>query len=139
MWFSHKNIGAHAANVPQDVPVATESTAVTKNETTATVLPVTPRESAIFTKDAPTPVDINASAIAYASISMKKTRFKCFTLSTAQSTKSLNLNLSVNDATINAYIVAIGAAIKQSIPEIIKPASTNTGENLNSPTQNPIR
>src|SRR5699024_9852598 len=100
---------------------------------------VNPKLSAILTIEAPTPVDINTSAIAYANINIKKTRFKFFILSIAQSTKSLNLSLSVIDATINTYMVAIGAAIKQSIPEIIKPASINTGENLNSPIHNSMK
>lgn len=124
IWFNHKNIGAHAAKVPHEVPVATDNIDVTKKPTTATVLAVNPRLSDILTIDAPTPVDINDSAIAYANINIKKTKFKCFTLSTAQSTKSLNLSLSVILATINAYTVAIGAAIKQSTPEIIRPART---------------
>ncbi len=64
MWFSHKKIGAHAAKVPQEVPVATESIAVTKKPHTATLLAFTPRDSAILTIEAPTPVDINAFAIA---------------------------------------------------------------------------
>src|SRR5699024_2283313 len=130
---------AHAAKVPHEVPVAIDSIDVTNKPTTAIVLAVNPKLSAILTIDAPTPVDINTSAIAYANINIKKTRFKFFILSIAQSTKSLNLSLSVIDATINAYMVAIGAAIKQSIPDIIRPASTNTGENLKIPIQNPIK
>ncbi|GEM_PF-6378611 len=56
---SHKKIGAQAANVPQEVPVATESRAVTMKPTKAIVLQLSPRESVIFTIEAPTPVDIN--------------------------------------------------------------------------------
>ena len=51
----------------------------------------------------------------------------------------VNLNFSVIDATINAYKVAIGAAIKASIPVIINPANTNTGENLNNPIKKNIK
>ena len=64
MWFNHKKIGAQAANVPQLVPVAIDSIDVTIAPTTATVLAVIPIFSAINIRDAPTPVDINASAIA---------------------------------------------------------------------------
>ncbi len=64
IWLSHKKIGAHAANVPQEVPVATERIAVTKNPHTATVLAFNPRDRAILTIEAPTPVDMKAFAIA---------------------------------------------------------------------------
>ena len=52
---SHKKIGAHAAKVPHEVPVATESKAVQTSPTQATVLAVTPSFNARFTTAAPTP------------------------------------------------------------------------------------
>ena len=80
---SHRKIGAHAAKVPQEVPVATESTPVTQRPTTATILAVMPRDSAMFTTEAPTPVDMNAFAIAYANIRMKSATIMFLTLSMA--------------------------------------------------------
>ena len=64
IWLSHKNIGAQAANVPHDVPVAIDRIAVIAAPTTATVFPVIPTFKAIIIRAAPTPVDMNASAIA---------------------------------------------------------------------------
>ena len=64
MWHNHRKIGAQAAKVPHDVPVATESTAVTAIPTTATLLAVIPAFRAKLITDAPTPVVINALAIA---------------------------------------------------------------------------
>ena len=55
MCDNHKKIGAHAAKVPHEVPVATESTPVQTRPTQATVLAVTPSFNAMFTTDAPTP------------------------------------------------------------------------------------
>ena len=55
MWDNHRKIGAQAANVPQEVPVATDRTPVQTRPTQATVLAVTPSFSAMFTTDAPTP------------------------------------------------------------------------------------
>ena len=65
------NIGAHAANVPHEVPVATERIPVHRMPTTATDLPVTPKERAIFTTEAPTPELMNMLAMAYANMRMK--------------------------------------------------------------------
>lgn len=48
MWFSHKKTGAHAANVPQEVPVATDSIQDMTNATKATVFPVIPKFKATF-------------------------------------------------------------------------------------------
>ena len=45
-WFSHKKIGAHAANVPHDEPVATDKRQVTRIATGAIVRAVTPNFSA---------------------------------------------------------------------------------------------
>ena len=64
IWFNHKNTGAQAANVPQEVPVAMDRIAVTMAPTKATVFPVIPNFNAIIMIEAPTPVDMNASAIA---------------------------------------------------------------------------
>ena len=64
MWLSHMKIGAQAAKVPQDVPVATDNILVQTIPTTATDLPVTPKERAKFTTDAPTPELINRLAMA---------------------------------------------------------------------------
>ena len=61
---SHRKIGAQAAKVPQEVPFDTESTPVTHRPTTAQSLALIPSDSAMFTTEAPTPVDINALAIA---------------------------------------------------------------------------
>ena len=62
--LSHRKIGAQAAKVPQEVPVATESRQVTINEMTATVRPVTPSFRARLMSDAPTPVAMKLSATA---------------------------------------------------------------------------
>ena len=115
---SHKKIGAHAANVPHEVPVATDKIAVTTRPTTAVVFAEIPSDSAIFTTDAPTPVDMNALAIAYA------------TLFVAASIQSLKLSPSVTLAMMTAATAAIGAARSASCPAIIKPASMTTGTNL---------
>ena len=64
MWINHKKIGAHAANVPQEVPVATDNTPVTNRPMQAVVFAVTPADNAKLTIAAPTPVDMNAEAIA---------------------------------------------------------------------------
>ncbi len=64
IWHSHRKIGAHAANVPHEVPVATDRIAVTAIPTTATVLAVIPIERAMLITVAPTPVDMKALAIA---------------------------------------------------------------------------
>ena len=64
IWFNHRKIGAQAAKVPQEVPVATERTQHTIKAVTATVLAVNPKPNAILIMAAPTPVDINASAMA---------------------------------------------------------------------------
>ena len=64
MSFSHKNIGAHAANVPHDVPVAIESIAVTISATAGTSLAVTPIERAILMMEADTPVTMKHEATA---------------------------------------------------------------------------
>ena len=66
IWFSQRKIGAHAANVPQDVPVAVDSTAVSRRATTAMVFALSPAASDILMTDAATPVDIKHSATAYA-------------------------------------------------------------------------
>ena len=64
MWFSHRKIGAQAAIVPHDVPVATDSTQVTRNPTTATSLAVSPSDSARLMIAAATPVAMKHSATA---------------------------------------------------------------------------
>ncbi len=64
MWFNHKKIGAQAAKVPQEVPVATERIDAIIKEVTATVFAVIPSPKAKLIIAAPTPVAINASAIA---------------------------------------------------------------------------
>ena len=55
MCESHMKMGAQAAKVPQEVPVATESAAVQSSPITATVLAVTPSLRASVTTAAPTP------------------------------------------------------------------------------------
>ena len=74
------NIGAHAANAPHEVPVATERIPVHRMPTTATDLPVTPKERAIFTTEAPTPELMNMLAMAYANMRMKSAMRILFTL-----------------------------------------------------------
>ena len=64
MCTSQRKIGEQAAKVPQDVPVATDKTAVTIRPVTAVVLAVTPSDSAMLTTEAPTPVFIKALAMA---------------------------------------------------------------------------
>ncbi len=63
-WLSHKKIGAHAAKVPHDEPVATDNKHVTNRAAGAMVLAVTPSSSARLIKAAPTPVAIKHSATA---------------------------------------------------------------------------
>ena len=64
MWFSQRKMGAQAAKVPQDVPVATERIAVTTRQAGATSLAVIPMESAMLMMAAATPVDMKHSATA---------------------------------------------------------------------------
>ena len=64
MWFSHRKIGAHAAKVPQDVPVAIERIAVTMSEVIATSLAVSPRDRAMLMIEAATPVSMKHVATA---------------------------------------------------------------------------
>ena len=64
MCTSQRKIGEQAAKVPQEVHVATDKTAVTISPVTAVVLAVTPKDRAMFTTEAPTPVFINALAMA---------------------------------------------------------------------------
>ena len=130
MFTNHRKIGAHAANVPHDVPVATDRIAVTQSPITAVVLAVTPRLSARLTTDAPTPVDMNALAIAYANIRMKSATVILLTLLVAAVIHCWNLMPSVKRAITTAAIAATGAATRASCPEIIKPARTITGMNL---------
>ena len=127
---SHKKIGAHAANVPHEVPVATDKIAVTTRPTTAVVFAEIPSDSAIFTTDAPTPVDMNALAIAYANIKINRATVMLLTLFVAASIQSLKLSPSVTLAMMTAATAAIGAARSASCPAIIKPASMTTGTNL---------
>ena len=102
MWLSHINIGAHAAKVPHDVPVATDRMAVHKRPTTATVFAVTPSESAIFTTAAPTPELMNTLAIAYANMRMKRATRILLTLFIAASRHCWNLSFSTRRAMITA-------------------------------------
>ena len=64
MWFSHRKMGAQAAKVPQEVPVATERSDVTIRAATATYLAVSPMESAMLMTAAATPVAMKHSATA---------------------------------------------------------------------------
>ena len=64
IWVIHKKIGAQAAKVPHEVPVATDNTEETKKATRATVLAEMPMFRLKVIIEAPTPVDIKASAIA---------------------------------------------------------------------------
>ena len=64
IWLSHMNIGAHAAKVPHDVPVAIERMAVTMSEVIATSLAVSPRERAMLMMEAATPVSMKHVATA---------------------------------------------------------------------------
>ena len=104
--------------------------------TTATVLPVTPSRSDRFTTAAPTPVLMNALAIAYANISMNSAMRILLTLFIALSSESCSLILHTILAIITAYIAARGAAINALTFEIISPARRNTGENFNRTVKN---
>ena len=64
MWFSQRNIGAHAAKVPHEVPVAIERIAVTMRAVTAMSFAVIPRESAMLMISAATPVSMKHVATA---------------------------------------------------------------------------
>ena len=130
IWLSHKKIGAQAANVPQLVPVAIDNIDVTIAPTRATVFPVIPRVNAILMIDAPTPVAINTSAIAYAAIRINNAIVISLTFVIAASKTCEKFFFSVHIATAAATIVANGAAIKASNPLIISAAKTNTGTNL---------
>ena len=55
MWDSHMKIGAQAAKVPQEVPVATDRQQQQMKPTAATDFAVIPRDSAILMIAAPTP------------------------------------------------------------------------------------
>ncbi len=64
IWLSQRKIGAHAANVPHDVPVAVERTAVRRSATTAIVFALSPAASDMLMTEAATPVPIKHSATA---------------------------------------------------------------------------
>ncbi|MPM92892.1 hypothetical protein SDC9_140028 [bioreactor metagenome] len=64
MWLSQRKMGAHAAKVPQEVPVAIDSTAVTIKATTARTFALSPAASDMLITEAATPVAMKHSATA---------------------------------------------------------------------------
>ena len=74
MWLSQRKIGAQAAKVPQEEPVAKEMIQVTSMDTAATLRPVMPSSRAILIMEAPTPVRMKHSATVVANIRIKKIR-----------------------------------------------------------------
>ncbi len=64
MWLSHKKIGAQAANVPHEVPVAIDKIEVTIKDVTATSFAVNPNDKAMLIIEAATPVSMKHVATA---------------------------------------------------------------------------
>lgn len=64
IWLSQRKIGAQAANVPHEVPVAIERTEVTSRATTARTFALSPAASDMLMTEAATPVAIKHSATA---------------------------------------------------------------------------
>ena len=64
IWLSQRKIGAQAAKVPQEVPVAVESTQVRRKATTAMLRASRPAASDMLMTEAATPVDMKHSATA---------------------------------------------------------------------------
>ena len=113
-----------------DLRVAFEYNFNNKNNINVAYTAVIPIFKARLIIAAPTPVDINTSAIAYAIIKINRAITISLTFESAASKISLNFLFSVITAANAAATVAIGAAISASNPPIISPASITTGINL---------
>ena len=83
---SQRKIGEQAAKVPQEVPVATDNIAVAIRPVTAVVLAVTPKDRAMLTTEAPTPVFINAP-VSYTHLDVYKRQVPALTLVSTTYTK----------------------------------------------------
>ena len=96
IWFSQRKMGAQAAKVPQEEPVATDSSEQTSRQTGAMVRAETPSFKDRLIMAAPTPVFIKHSPTVVANMRMKKMRMMFFVASMPCSKASPNLTLVVS-------------------------------------------